>query len=230
MISNEEAFKLLKHEINNAIQSTEHKTLAEWPDLRSALKIMGKALTPVDVVDQAYTERNIAVSLLALVALRLGYKAGIGKDNNEDWEDEWRNVVYVDLPSGQVSYHIAPHDMECTASLPEYKGKWDGSFNSKDITFPLNESVDTPVDVESLKKDVPEISCDKGGMIYKTGYNQAIDDLNAQGLITGKLPYIQGLEEAVYADHWRITKHFYTMEKAAEAYLERMEDKSDGTK
>lgn len=147
MISNEEAFELLKHEINNAIQTTEHKTLAEWPDLRSALKIMGKALTPVDV-----------------------------------------------------------------ESL------------KKETVNEINETLCSPMDP-----------------VERAVAKRTIDHLNERGLITGKLPYIEWLEEFIkyyrvdeelpfistMAQKYSTYKNAYAGLEAAKAYLERMEDKSD---
>lgn len=79
----------------------------------------------------AYTERTIAAVLLAKAALAAGGKAGVGKDDNEDWDDEWRVVLYVDTPAGQFSWHIAPNDQHMLEDIPAYGGKWDGTFNSK---------------------------------------------------------------------------------------------------
>ena len=93
-----------------------------------------------DNLNQAYTERNILASIACKMAIALGFKAGIGKDNNEDWDDEWRNLIYIELPNGQISYHIAPHDLSVIKDLPEYDGKWDGTFLSKDLKTSVNLS------------------------------------------------------------------------------------------
>lgn len=83
-------------------------------------------------VNAAYTERMQVVLMLAKMS---GCKYGVGKDDNESWEDEWRNVVYIDLPQGQVSWHIAPHDMHLFEGFPTYEGKWDGTFNGRSADF-----------------------------------------------------------------------------------------------
>lgn len=82
--------------------------------------------------DKAYTQRMIAVCIFAKTS---GFNYGIGKDDNEKWDDEWRNVVYIDTPAGQISYHIAPQDFHIFADFPQYSGKWDGKFNGADIEF-----------------------------------------------------------------------------------------------
>ena len=85
-----------------------------------------------DRTDKAYSERMMAVRMLAILS---GCVYGLGKDDNEAWEDEWRNVVYIDLPQGQVSWHIAPHDMHLFADFSQYDGKWDGKFNGGNADF-----------------------------------------------------------------------------------------------
>ena len=83
-------------------------------------------------LNSAYTQRMIAVRMLAVMS---GCNYGLGKDDNEDWDDEWRTVVYIDLPQGQVSWHIAPHDLHLFDDFPQYKGKWDGNSNGSSAEF-----------------------------------------------------------------------------------------------
>ncbi len=68
--------------------------------------------------DEAYLDRNLAVQVLAALARQLGYQTGI-----RNREDEW-SILYIDLPTGQVSWHI-PKD-EIAAYFPDYPGEWDG--------------------------------------------------------------------------------------------------------
>lgn len=106
-------------------------------------------------VDLAYTQRMMVVRMLAL---KSGCKFGLGKDDNEEWDDEWRNVVYIDLPEGQVSYHIAPHDMHLFNDFPVYEGKWDGKFSGGCIEFIKSiQAQEKPcVDVEWLIDDIED--------------------------------------------------------------------------
>lgn len=78
--------------------------------------------------DGAYAERNKCVALIAQMALAMGLTAGIGVHPEEDtsWESDWRNIVFIDLPSGQVSWHIHDSETEMFMFLPVYPGKWDG--------------------------------------------------------------------------------------------------------
>lgn len=78
--------------------------------------------------DNAYAERNKCVVLIARMAIALGLNAGLGRHDEEDknWEDDWRNIVFIDLPSGQVSWHIHDSDLPMFEFLPAYEGEWDG--------------------------------------------------------------------------------------------------------
>lgn len=84
---------------------------------------------------RAYSERTACAVAMARFALMCGFKAGVGKDSNLDWDDDWRVVLYVETPAGQVSWHIAPHDQHMLDGLPAYEGQWDGTFRSRDGSF-----------------------------------------------------------------------------------------------
>jgi len=71
-------------------------------------------------LDDAYYDRNQAVMALAKLALELGYRAGLRIDPEEpDWP-----VLMIDLPTGQVGYHLPKN--EIIGQWPEYKKEWDG--------------------------------------------------------------------------------------------------------
>lgn len=77
--------------------------------------------------DAAYAERNQCVALLARMALAVGWRAGVAQHPAEDtaWEDDWRTIVFIDLPTGQVSWHFHDSELHLLAGLPKYPGKWD---------------------------------------------------------------------------------------------------------
>lgn len=115
-------------------------SLIEWSEISNAILDAINQPAPVggdDRLNRAYTERSIASVLLAKSAIALGFKAGVGTDDNVDWEDQWRVVLYVDLPHGQISWHISPEDQHLLDGLPKYEGKWDGTFNSRSAEFAL---------------------------------------------------------------------------------------------
>jgi hypothetical protein len=77
----------------------------------------------------AYTARNRSVAALAWLELRLGLRAGLGRhapDPDPTWDPQWFHVVYVDLPEGQVSWHVHDRDVFLFADLPPYDYAWDG--------------------------------------------------------------------------------------------------------
>jgi hypothetical protein len=78
--------------------------------------------------DAAYLERNQCVALLAKLAHRLGWDVGVGRhpDTDAEWGNEWRNILFIELPTGQVSWHFHDSNMELLEGLPRYQKPWDG--------------------------------------------------------------------------------------------------------
>jgi hypothetical protein len=80
----------------------------------------------MEMRDRAYTERNLCVALIAQYAPWLGHKVGIKEHVGEEWEDGWRNVLFIDLPTGQVSWHLQDSELENFPEISCYPGEWDG--------------------------------------------------------------------------------------------------------
>lgn len=76
--------------------------------------------------DAAYLERNQVVAALAAMAIAIGCKAGIAKTAIEGWSEDWHQCVYINLPTGQVSWHYHDSQAHLFAFLPEYHNNWDG--------------------------------------------------------------------------------------------------------
>lgn len=78
--------------------------------------------------NNAYFERNQCVPALCKLALALGYKAGraIHPKDDLEWEDDWRHMVFIDLPTGQVSWHFHDTEVWLIDWMPWYQGAWDG--------------------------------------------------------------------------------------------------------
>jgi hypothetical protein len=77
----------------------------------------------------AYRERDQVVALLARMALALGWRAGLRShepDPDPTWDDDWKNVVAIDLPTGQVTWHFHDSERPLFHSLPAYPASWDG--------------------------------------------------------------------------------------------------------
>lgn len=73
-------------------------------------------------ITNAYTERDKCIALLTQMAQKLGLNTGIRTD---DLDPSWP-IVYIDLPSGQVSWHVNEHELPWFAHLPLYEKAWDG--------------------------------------------------------------------------------------------------------
>ena len=68
-----------------------------------------------------YGDRNQAVILAAVFARQLGHTVGVGEDEQK------RPVIYIDLPTGQCSWHVQHERIERVLCIfPRYKGQWDG--------------------------------------------------------------------------------------------------------
>ena len=71
--------------------------------------------------DNAYHERDQLVAALSKL-----YPAWLGYHEGKDWEDDWRNIVYIRIPSGQVSWHIHDSEKPLFSHLDPGLEKWDG--------------------------------------------------------------------------------------------------------
>ena len=78
--------------------------------------------------DGAYAERNQCVALLARMALALGWRAWVAQHPAEDadWEADWRTIVFIELPSGQASWHFHDSERHLLEGLPAGPNSWDG--------------------------------------------------------------------------------------------------------
>lgn len=73
--------------------------------------------------DEAYRERNMLVC--ALTKLFPAYLAR-HDENDTTWEKDWMWIVYIDLPTGQVSWHIHDSERLKFSHLELKENKWDG--------------------------------------------------------------------------------------------------------
>lgn len=71
--------------------------------------------------DEAYFERNQLVAVLARI-----YPSGTRRTDIPVWNAEWHNCVYIDLPTGQVSWHYHDREASLFDGLPAYAKEWDG--------------------------------------------------------------------------------------------------------
>jgi len=74
----------------------------------------------------AYLERNQVVAALAKC-----FPSCVSSTAIEGWSEDWHGCVYIDLPTGQVSWHF--HDLHAHLfdSLPHHEILWDGHTTAK---------------------------------------------------------------------------------------------------
>lgn len=69
-----------------------------------------------------YAERAAVVAALARCARAQGLVVGFAIDPKEpDWP-----VLFIELPTGQVSWHFSKLDRHLASDIGEYHGQWDG--------------------------------------------------------------------------------------------------------
>lgn len=86
--------------------------------IAEALDLESSVYTDKDAV---YTERNRVVAALARL-----FPSGLARTDIPGWDPEWNECVYIDLPTGQVSWHYHYRDAYLFAGLPLYEKPWDG--------------------------------------------------------------------------------------------------------
>ena len=77
-------------------------------------------------IQDVYAQRNELV--LALAKTLPGSGWGVDKQK-EGWDDEWKTVIYLNTPGGQLSFHVGPTvGNRAREELPRYEGEWDGTW------------------------------------------------------------------------------------------------------
>lgn len=106
-----------------------------------------------DSKNSAYHERDMLVA--ALSKLFPAYLAR-HEDSDVSWEDDWRWIVFIDLPTGQVSWHIHDSERSLFDHLQVKENKWDGHNTDRKYQR-----------LEALKSITP--TSDTGGCCQKCG-------------------------------------------------------------
>jgi hypothetical protein len=73
--------------------------------------------------DGVYHERN---RLVALVSALFPASLERHPEDDKEWENDWRWIVFIDLPTGQASWHINDKELPLFDHLPRVEGRvWD---------------------------------------------------------------------------------------------------------
>lgn len=105
------------------LAESEARLVHRVAELTRQVEHYGKA---VEAKNLAYLERNRVVAFLASMALANGWRAGVRRTAIEDWDPAWHNCCFIDLPTGQASWHYHDDHGELFSHLPPYEGDWDG--------------------------------------------------------------------------------------------------------
>ena len=104
----------------------------------SLLLLISKLANQIDEgqkkLNDVYTDRNLLAMLAVCMAWELGWPAGVWLHREEP---EWP-VLYIELPAGQISYHVPEHEAavrnwiayrpgeNVLTRLPRQDSPWDG--------------------------------------------------------------------------------------------------------
>jgi hypothetical protein len=83
-------------------------------------RLQGKLETMHLKVDKAHSERNMLVALLSKIY------PSVRDIDQKMKKGLYENVIYIQTPLGQISYHIAKDHMEYFEDLEIKKDAWDG--------------------------------------------------------------------------------------------------------
>ena len=158
----------------DAIEALESEIQRQYACIRSHAEITHKAEDERDALaaqlaaaqgqveeqrkykDSAYLERNRLVALLSKV-----FPSGKKKTAIEGWSEDWHGCVYIDLPTGQASWHYHDSQAWLFEHLPEYQGTWDG--HTTDEKYERIQGYATPIPQQPAPSDT--------AITYMTGYS-----------------------------------------------------------
>lgn len=114
--------------------------------------------------DAAYLERNQVVAALAKC-----FPSGKARTAIEGWSEDWHGCVYIDLPTGQASWHYHDSHARLFNSIPHYLGAWDGHTTEEKYArlAALASQPAAPVQPEAPTYDM-FIAAEKAGVSFAT--------------------------------------------------------------
>lgn len=80
----------------------------------------------------AYMERNLCAVTIARLAQFFSCKVGIATHSDEElkdmgWDEAWRTILVIQLPDGQVTWHLHAAEAYIVRDLPRINNYvWDG--------------------------------------------------------------------------------------------------------
>ncbi len=105
----------------------------------------------------AYRERNQCVAFLTKLAYEAGYHVSMGMHPDDPaWDPDWRNIVFLEGPTGQLSWHIHDSEVSMFAWIWSNTGKWDG-HSTEEKYARMAAHMPTHV-VSLLRRDLDEMT------------------------------------------------------------------------
>lgn len=100
--------------------------------------------------DAVYAERDRLVAVLSKL-----FPSFLARhpESDESWEDDWRWIVYVELPTGQASWHIHDSELSWFDHLERREGLfWDG--HTTEEKYARLSALRVPVDHDGFASGV----------------------------------------------------------------------------
>lgn len=72
-------------------------------------------------IGDVYAERDRLVAALSKV-----FPSHLARHTGDAWEDDWRTIVCIHLPTGQATWHVHDSERPWFAHLAEEPDHWDG--------------------------------------------------------------------------------------------------------
>lgn len=118
-----------------------------------------------DRLNEVYRQRGLLAVKTAHLAQRLGYKVYRRRLSEVEWE-----VLYIELPEGQLSYHFSDEDAHMIKQFPvNNEAQWDGKFNGRDEEFMLIDQDIKEGTIRWTDKNGKYRYANPGSTIYSTG-------------------------------------------------------------
>jgi predicted Holliday junction resolvase-like endonuclease len=114
-----------EHRASLAVQELWKENLDQRED--EIIRLHKTLADTIDAKNNAYKERNKVVAALAHICCHvLCLPVYVTWHDGAEWEDDWRTVLFIQLPTGQASWHFHDSEKDLLENLPHRRVIWDG--------------------------------------------------------------------------------------------------------
>lgn len=112
-----------RHIYNGSHALKRRAALGDWENVQDEIATLRARIAELEADKHgAYAERNLLVAALSKM-----FPAHLERTTIEGWDPEWEQCVYIELPTGQVSWHLKLGEEVNFAHLEWREGpSWDG--------------------------------------------------------------------------------------------------------